>query len=317
MDMRDLRYLCALAEHGNISRAAEALGLTQPALTRRVQAVEAELNVRLFDRHAKGVTPTSYGDLVVRRSGDLLHGIEGIRHEIDSIRELKKGHVTLGAGAVVAQAIVGEAVAALVRTCPELSVRVLVDSIDNALAALRAGKVELLVGNLTPCRGEPDLEIMHDFEHSGYFICRAGHPILALESPTLDDVFSYPFVSVSIPQPFARTLEEAFGRRLQLRVECDSYPVLKTVIGASDAISISSRYAVIDELRAGKVVEIPMKGPVAVTRFGVVRMANRTPSPGAMALAAELAESARTVLRWSAEDVPPAVPAPRRRRSPR
>src|SRR5262245_52089067 len=105
MDVRDLRYIRELAAHGNFGRAAEALELTQPALTRRVQAVEKELQVSLFNRHSKGVTLTDFGKLVVERADELLQGVDGIKIEVDHMRGLHKGIVNLGAGPVVAQIV--------------------------------------------------------------------------------------------------------------------------------------------------------------------------------------------------------------------
>lgn len=299
MDVRDLRYVRALAEHGNFSRAADALGLTQPALTRRVQALEAELDVRLFDRHAKGVALTPFGTLVVDRAGELLHGVEGIKLELDRMRGLDVGCVNLGAGPVVAQ-IVGEAVGRLLCSHPQLRITVSVDNVNELTTSLRSGKTDMFIGNVSMIAGEKDLEVVSSFEHSGYFFCRPGHPLLKRRSPTLEEVFAYPFVSAHLPHEIAQVFEEALGnRRLEIAVECDNYPVLKKIVASSDAISLASRYAIIDELRSGELVEVPTANPAVVSYFGVVRLANRLPSPAAQALAAELAESGRKVMHWS------------------
>src|SRR5262245_42483589 len=132
MDVRDLRYIRELAAHGNFGRAAEALDLTQPALTRRVQAVEAELHVQLFNRHSKGVDLTEYGKIVVERAEELLRGVQNVKVEIDRLRGLDVGTVSLGAGPVVAQTrIVGEGIAQLIKKSPGIQVSAYVGGPDE------------------------------------------------------------------------------------------------------------------------------------------------------------------------------------------
>lgn len=299
MDVRDLRYVGVLAEHGNFSRAADALGLTQPALTRRVQALEAELQVKLFDRHAKGVDLTPYGKIVVERAAELLKGVEGIKVELDGMRGLDVGTVSLGAGPVVAQ-LVGEAVGRLLQKRPRLRINILVDNVNELTTTLRSGKTDMFIGNVSIIAGEKDLEILSSFEHTGYFFCRPGHPILQERPPSLAKIFEYPFVIAHMPREMSEPFEKALGgRRLVAAVECDNYPILKKIVASSDAISMGSRYAMIDELRSGKLVEVPTLDPAVVTNFGVVRLANRTPSPAAQALADELKESISEALRWT------------------
>lgn len=302
MDVRDLRYVRALAQHRNFGRAADALGLTQPALTRRVQAVETELEVRLFDRHPKGVDLTPYGKLVVEHADALLRGVEDIKVEVDRMRGLDAGRVTLGAGPVVAQTIVGEAIGRLVRRHPRIRVSVYVGGFDELPVWLRTERTELLLADVTPLMDDGDIEIISRFEHVGYFFCRPGHPILEHKSPSVKEILSYPFATAHLPLAiFAKFQQALGGQRFSPVVECDSYPVVKNVVAESDAISVASRYAIFDELRSGRLIEIPTKGPAAVTSLGVARLANRLPSPAAVALAQELSKSAQEVLRWSAK----------------
>jgi DNA-binding transcriptional LysR family regulator len=305
MDVRDLRYVRELAVHGNFSRAADALGLTQPALTRRIQAVEAELEVRLFDRHAKGVKLTPFGDLVVERAEELLRGVQNVKVEIDRLRGLDVGHVSLGAGPVVAQTIVGEAIGKLIKRRPGIQVSAYVGGPEELPLWLRSGKTDLMISDVTAIANDGDVEIVSRFEHVGYFFCAPQHPILQRQAPSVEEILSYPFATAHLPPSVSMRFQEAIGgRRLVPAVECDNYPILKMVVASSDAIGIASRYAIIEELRAGRLVEVPTKGPAAVTALGVARLAKRAPSPAADALAKELTEHARKVLEWSAKARP-------------
>ncbi len=320
MDIRDLQCIRELAQHGNFGRASESLGLTQPALTRRVQALEGELGVSLFDRNPKGVKLTPFGEVVVQRAAELLRGVANVKVELDRLRGLEFGHVSLGAGPVVAQTIVGEAIGELIKRRPGIRVSAYVGSVDELAAWLRSGKTELLISDVTALAKDNDVEIVSRFEHVGYFFCRPGHPLLKQRTPSFRQILSYPIATVHLPPAIVARLEELRGDPCVPAVECDSYPVLKTVVASSDAVSIASRYAIFEELRSGRLVELRTEEPAAVTALGVARL-KRVPSPAAEELAKELSERARKVLEWSAKASPaarttaPGSPSPSRRRT--
>ena len=73
-DLRQLRHFVALAEHGHFARAAAAVHLSQPALCRSIQALEASLGYNLVDRHSRGISLTAHGSLVLEHARRLLAG---------------------------------------------------------------------------------------------------------------------------------------------------------------------------------------------------------------------------------------------------
>jgi DNA-binding transcriptional LysR family regulator len=82
IDLRHLRHALALAEHGNFARAADACHITQPALTRSIQSLEAALGVTLFDRRRGGVEPTAFGRLVLDHAAGLDMGSRELEREL-------------------------------------------------------------------------------------------------------------------------------------------------------------------------------------------------------------------------------------------
>ena len=88
IELRHLRHALALAEHGNFARAAEALHLSQPALTRSLQALEAQVGEQLFDRSHREVTPTTMGELLLQHARQLLlHAVNHLRHHLRFVAE--------------------------------------------------------------------------------------------------------------------------------------------------------------------------------------------------------------------------------------
>ena len=95
MDLRQLRYFVAIAETGNVRQAAERVRVAQSALSRHVRALEAELGVRLLDRHARGVSLTGAGERLNLRAVEILRRVDEMRAEIIAEGELPAGAVSV------------------------------------------------------------------------------------------------------------------------------------------------------------------------------------------------------------------------------
>jgi LysR family transcriptional regulator, transcription activator of glutamate synthase operon len=97
MELRQLRYVEAVARHRHFTRAAEELHVAQSALSHQIRRLEAELGTELFARTSRTVVPTEAGEAVAARSRRVLAEVEGAREEVDDLRGLVKGRVTIGA----------------------------------------------------------------------------------------------------------------------------------------------------------------------------------------------------------------------------
>ncbi|CAG4889386.1 HTH-type transcriptional regulator TdfR [Paraburkholderia saeva] len=96
METRDLDYLLAVDEHGGIGKAAEALGMSQPALTKAIQRVEAQTGLALFQRTAHGVAPTQAGSLFLARARRIALEYEDALKEMRALRSGEQGVLSLG-----------------------------------------------------------------------------------------------------------------------------------------------------------------------------------------------------------------------------
>jgi DNA-binding transcriptional LysR family regulator len=97
VELRQLRYFEAVARHRHFTRAADELHVAQSALSHQIRGLEAELGVELLQRTTRAVALTDAGELVLARARTMLSELAGLRSEIDELRGLLRGHVTVGA----------------------------------------------------------------------------------------------------------------------------------------------------------------------------------------------------------------------------
>src|SRR5262245_12826277 len=120
MDLRKLRHAVVLSEELNFARAARALHLTQPALSRSIRMLEDELNTRLFDRDRRSVRTTIVGRQVVQRARELLQGARNLQQEVRLMLDLELGDVRLGTGPLPGASLLTPALVALARAHPQV-----------------------------------------------------------------------------------------------------------------------------------------------------------------------------------------------------
>ena len=97
MELRQLVYAEAVARHRHFTRAAEELHVAQSALSHQIRRLEAELGTELFERTSRRVVPTEAGEAVAARARRVLAEVDGVREELDELRGLVRGRVSIGA----------------------------------------------------------------------------------------------------------------------------------------------------------------------------------------------------------------------------
>lgn len=287
LDLRHLRHACALAEHRHFGRAARSLRLTQPALSRSIAALEHQLGVRLFDRGPGGIEPTDMGRLLLDRAAELLTRAADLGQEMKSLQDRGAGTLRVGAGTYPAGMVVGDAVAALIRLRPDVQVRVTIESVLTLVPLLRRRELDVVIGDVTAVAGDAEIQITALATRQGYFVCRAGHALLALAAPAIGDILAYPVISSA--RNIVRRLAPAVATTRQAgkpvaaapAVACESLEMMKVIAAGSDAVAILPLSVVARELEEGTLAALSLVEPSVRVEFGLIRLANRTPPPSA------------------------------------
>ncbi|RQW79396.1 MAG: LysR family transcriptional regulator [Methylococcus sp.] len=295
LDLHSLRHVVALARHGHYGRAATALNITQPALSRSIAGLEQILGVRLFERSRRGARPTILGELLVARGELLIRGAAELEAELLRQQGLEMGQLRVGAGLFAAEISVGSALGRLGMLYPGLRVSLLSEPWRNVAEATRSGSVDVAVLELSSVAAAPGLTLEPLPAHEGLFVCRPGHPLLRRGSPDLPAILEYPLVGPKLPSRVGAMLAEASSRTLVDEVG-DYVPALlvevaqlaKQVVMAGDGVAIFPAPIVAAELAAGVLVDLGLRMPWLRTNHGFAYLRDRPLSPPVLAFMAEV-----------------------------
>jgi LysR family transcriptional activator of glutamate synthase operon len=149
MDLRQLRYLVALAEERNFTRAAAREHIAQPALSQQIRKLEDEVGIALVERSTRRMSITAAGELLVDRARRMLAELEAAQAELQALRGLRGGHVTLGAMHTMGPIDVSLILAIFHERYPEVELTVREMSSEELAEMLRVDELDLAFLSVT------------------------------------------------------------------------------------------------------------------------------------------------------------------------
>jgi DNA-binding transcriptional LysR family regulator len=188
LDTRRLKVLCEVARQGSFSAAAASLGYTQPAISRQIATLEAEVGMALVRRVPQGVVLTDAGRLLVARGEAILGRLTEAELELKALAGLEGGTLRLASFASAAAAIVPLAVAAFRKRYPAVELSIVMADPINSLPMLRAGQLDMALSHDPGCASLDEAPDMQNADMSGvesvllfddpmYVAMRADHPL--------------------------------------------------------------------------------------------------------------------------------------------
>lgn len=248
MDLKQLEYFVRVAELGSFTRAAVALGVAQPALSRQVRLLEVELRQTLLTRNGRGALPTEAGKLLLAHGRGILHQVERAREELGRVRGSLAGRVAVGLPTSLARALTVPLTRAFRAELPDATISI-TEGLSAALHdALIAGRLDLaLLYNAQPCP-ELEIEVLH---REDLVLVQAATPDSARGAApaTVDlaEVATLPLIIPTRPNAFRVQLEAeaaSIGRRLHIALEIDGVSAILDLVAEGAGCAVLSRNAV-------------------------------------------------------------------------
>jgi DNA-binding transcriptional LysR family regulator len=304
-----LRHAASLAEHGSFRRAAMTLRISQPALSKSVQALESALGVRLFERRRDGVIPTEFGRLVLEHTRGLVQAESELLRQIQLVAGLEAGELNIAFGPLPGAMSVYPAAGALLARHPNLRLSLQSISWREVIHAVIEKKVDLGIAEISGASHDDTLQTELLGEHRAYFLCRTGHPILRNSCITLAELVGYPWTTTRLPLRMAETLPLATGRAGAIdKLTGDFVPAVDVwsasnvgeLIEQSEVLALAPLSLLERQLVSGTVVVVPGGGIDLRSRYGFVYLRSRPLSPAAKVYMAEIRAHEKLVTRHEA-----------------
>lgn len=280
---KHLLMLVTLAGTRNLHRAAEALHMSQPATTRMLQDVEEAFGCVLFERQARGLTPTALGVEIIEFARRALNGLDRCAEDLDARRAGGYGHLAVGAIMGALPDLVVRAIAESKARQPGLQLRILGDTSDQLTELLEQERIDVAIARFT----QPADLGRFTFEPLGNehlaVVVRTGHPLTGRAVPDLAElVEDWPWILQPEASPARVALEAAFVRHSLPPpadiIECGSVFAMLQLVQITDAILVLTEAVVRDHLRTGLLVRLDLEITEPLTPFGILLRTGQVPS---------------------------------------
>lgn len=281
-----LALLVHLDEERRLARAAEVVGLTQPAASKLLRQIETTLDVKLFERHARGLVPTCYGEILIRHARVALSELRLAHEEVAELRAGRSGKAAVGTITEPGTSLVPIAIARVKERYPDTLVRVEIDPSRPLVRRLLEGHLDLVVARLLDTDTADGLvyePLAADEPHA--VIASARHPLVGRRDVGLEELIEQPWI---LPPPGSLVREKLAAMFLQEGlpqpsnvVEASSFPVITTLLVQSNMVVALPESAVRSYCDTGTLTVLVRNLPLGLGGFGLITRRNCQLSPAA------------------------------------
>jgi len=280
-----LRYFREVARQGSVRRAAATLNVAASAVNRQLLKLEDRVGAPLFDRLPGRMRLTAAGELLLRHVDQSLSDFERVRAEIDALRGLRTGHVTVAAVDSLLVDMLPRVIASFSADFPAVTYAVLAQAPVEIPAEVAGGRVDL--GATFVTRVPAGLAFTATIAAPVGVIMAARHPLARRKQIRFEDARSYPIVMPIGPLPQSVDIDPdftAFRAGLQPKLVCNSIQTLKRAVLEDLGIAFFTRFGFLHEIAAGELAWRPF----ASRRINTLRLGLLTPTTRKLSFAAQM-----------------------------
>ena len=282
--LKPLRAFCQTARLGSVSRAAEALYVSQPAITLQLQALERELGIKLFERSGRRLVPTREGDTLYALARPLVEGIDGLDAAFrDQLHGLDAGELDVAAGSSTILYLLPGIVEAFRQRQPDVRLRLHNVTGASGLDLLRSDAVDLAVGSMLDVPADLSYAPVYRFEPM--LITPLDHPLAHKPELTLRDLSPYGLILPPQRLTTYRMVDLVFHRNrvpYTVALEVGGWEVIKQYVAMGLGISIVTAICLTDADRT-RVAARSLAAYFPSRSYGVVMRKSKQLSPQARA----------------------------------
>ncbi|NRR32428.1 LysR family transcriptional regulator [Oxalobacteraceae bacterium] len=294
---RQLLLLIAIDEERNIHRAADLLSMTQPAVSKQLKELEDLLGVTLFARQSRGVTPTLYGETMIRHARMALTNLSDAHQEITALKAGQVGQVNVGSIMTPSITLLPAAIEKARLHAPMLRVGIEVESSKLLLDKLQRGGLDFMIGRLLQ---QSNQSTPLDYEELAVepicVVARAGHPLCKEKQLSLEQIAQYGWV-LSPPGTILRHKFDMMFHRIGLEppasvIDTTETLLITKLLQGSDFLHAFPRELAHYYEQMNVFSILPIDLPCRMDAFGIITRRDHLLSPGAITLLQAIRSSA-------------------------
>ncbi|WP_028239364.1 LysR family transcriptional regulator [Stutzerimonas azotifigens] len=285
MDLASLNAFIAVAETGSFSLAGERLHLTQPAVSKRIAALEQQLDVRLFDRLGREIGLTEAGRALLPRAYRILAELDDTRRALSNLTGVVSGRLSLATSHHIGLHRLPPVLRAFTREHPQVSLDIRFLDSEVAYEEVLHGRAELAVITLAPETAAP-VQAVEVWDDPLAFVTAPEHPLARNGRVTLADIARYPAVfpgGNTFTHHIVRALFEREGLTPNIAMSTNYMETIKMMVSIGIAWSVLPRTLLDDQVLA-----LPLPGARLHRSLGYILHTERTLSNAARAFMALL-----------------------------
>ncbi|MCZ0963377.1 LysR family transcriptional regulator [Paracoccus benzoatiresistens] len=281
--LRQLLLVVAIGELSSLRKAADRVGISQPAATKMLAELEAALGVPLFERGRRGMVATAYGTALIRHAHLVISDVGAMRDEIAGLASGTAGRLAIGMITAAAAGPLSIAVAQLKRRRPRLDVTITVETSDILIPMLEQGRLDVVIGRRVPSDQAADLEFTEIGPERLSVVTGAANPLRDRSDLTLPALGSEAWILQPRTSPLRQMVEAAFrdaGMETPANViETASILTATTLLQHSDMVAVVPHSVALHYVSSGMMAILPVGLSRELDPYGVLTRKARARMP--------------------------------------
>jgi LysR family nitrogen assimilation transcriptional regulator len=296
VDLKQLEYFVSVVDLGGFSRAARALGIAQPAISRQVRSLEVELRQSLLQRNGRGAVPTEAGKRLLEHARGILQQVERARRDVDETKGASLGKVVIGLPPTVARQFAVPIVRAFRQRYPGASLSIVEGFSSTIVDWLAVGRVDVGLAYNPVAAAAIEIRVLLEEP-----LCLIG-PRTDARLPRrlrLADLPRFALILPSQPNAIRRLVETrlaSLGLRPQVAMEIDAVPAILELVAEGHGFAVLPPRALQGAATAARLAAAAIVAPQLSSALAIVTSAQRPSTPLQQAVVAMIEELAGPAL---------------------
>lgn len=276
MNLRELNIFLAVCECGNMSNAAKKLYMTQPAISQAILELESEYNIKLFDRIGKKLLLTYAGEILKNYSKKILAMTKEAENTMNSISNLENGRIIIGASQTAGTYLLPSLIGKFFKFNKNIKLPFIIDNTRQIVQHILDNDID--IGIIEGPVHTDDIVINHFLDDELYLICSKEHKWAKRPLVNLHEIENENMIvreSGSGTREIFENVMKLKKIKYKIYVELDNIEAIKKAVEHNIGISVISKLAIMEELKSGKLIKVPLDGINFSRSFNIIYHKNK------------------------------------------